>query len=477
MTGSSYPPTYDGVGADAYLEWEIAIDNIFATRCMCPRRKVKNAASVLRHSALVWWDSLSSSDKPQTWIDMKLLMRETFVNPPPALNSYNEVQNIEDQSIDISLATPNLLQDAEQKQEDKDGLDKNEELTSSCENSEPSLHNAPITLAEIESKGNAHGAALMDGEVSFDVLNSSTNHAMTEKLLVGPTLDLPLSQHDLIHIPCDKDDLPGHEHESTEPHVFAEFTNVIHVASDTDEMKLLSSLHTLGYIEFDVLCNLSNLKEKLFMCADWPWLSRHTYHVIGKYNYKGQYLIRRVYICANLNYSFVVQDCNQLSGSDTIDIHTPSIHMLPFVSTNLLQDSIDQAHVDSDQGAYRISFEYNRRRGRLFFQEGEDDESTTPSDMTIDYKVSSFQINLSSGFENKLLTNDLIIVRNHGDDEEDVGEEFGGMVDQQGQPSRVGGPIQVEFESASESRSSNHQNQRPGRIRSPFGMLFIWMEI
>ena len=32
MTGSSYPPTYDGVGADAYLEWEIAIDNIFATR-------------------------------------------------------------------------------------------------------------------------------------------------------------------------------------------------------------------------------------------------------------------------------------------------------------------------------------------------------------------------------------------------------------------------------------------------------------
>ena len=72
-------------------------------------------------------------------------MRETFVNPPPALNSYNEVQNIEDQSIVISLATPNLLQDAEQKQEDKDGMDKNEELTSSCENSEPSLHNAPIT--------------------------------------------------------------------------------------------------------------------------------------------------------------------------------------------------------------------------------------------------------------------------------------------------------------------------------------------
>ena len=107
---------------------------------------------------------------------------------------------------------------------------------------------------------------------------------------------------------------------------------------------------------------------------------------------------------------------------------------------------------------------------------GAGDEGMTPSDTTIDYKISSFQINLSSGFENKLLPNDLIIVRNHGDDEEDVGEEFRGVVDQQEQPSRVGGPIQVEFESASESRSSLHQNQRPGRIRSPFGMLFMWME-
>ena len=187
-------------------------------------------------------------------------------------------------------------------------------------------------------------------------------------------------------------------------------------------------------------------------------------------------MIHRVYICANLNSFFVVQDCNQLSGSDTIDNHTPSIPMLPFVSINFLQDSINKAHVNSDQGAYRISFEYHRRRGRLFFQEGEDDESTTHSDTTIDYKVSSFQINLSSEFENKLLPNDLIIVRNHGDDDEDVGEQFGGVVDQQGEPSRVGGPFQVEFESASESRSSPHQNQCPGSIRSPFGMLFIWME-
>jgi len=43
MIGSSYPPTYDGISADEYMEWKIAKDNIFATRFMCPRRKVKNA--------------------------------------------------------------------------------------------------------------------------------------------------------------------------------------------------------------------------------------------------------------------------------------------------------------------------------------------------------------------------------------------------------------------------------------------------
>ena len=56
------------------------LDNIFATRFLCLRRKVKNASSVLRHFSLSWWEYLDPSDKPQTWIDMKILMRETFVH-------------------------------------------------------------------------------------------------------------------------------------------------------------------------------------------------------------------------------------------------------------------------------------------------------------------------------------------------------------------------------------------------------------
>jgi hypothetical protein len=46
MAGSSYPPTYDGIGAVDYEKCEMAIDKIFANRFMCARRKVKNATSV-----------------------------------------------------------------------------------------------------------------------------------------------------------------------------------------------------------------------------------------------------------------------------------------------------------------------------------------------------------------------------------------------------------------------------------------------
>ena len=70
---------------------EISIDNIFANRFMCPKRKVINEVSVLRLSALTWWESLSPLDKPQTWDDMKFLMRKTFANPSHIVNSYDEV--------------------------------------------------------------------------------------------------------------------------------------------------------------------------------------------------------------------------------------------------------------------------------------------------------------------------------------------------------------------------------------------------
>jgi hypothetical protein len=104
----SSPPTYDGVGADEYIAWESKIDNIFTHCYMCERRKIKNASSVLRHLASIWWESLSFSDKPHTWNDMKNLMRENFIIPSLVINSYDEEHQL-DQSPIIPPTVPNLL--------------------------------------------------------------------------------------------------------------------------------------------------------------------------------------------------------------------------------------------------------------------------------------------------------------------------------------------------------------------------------
>ena len=218
---------------------------------------------------------------------MKDLMRENFVNPSLVINSNDEVHQL-DQSLVIPPAMPNLLQDNVQKSEDD--VTENEMLTVSCDNSEPST----ITPAEHESKGKAHGATLMEGENNFNVLNSSTNHAIIEQLLVEPSLDLSLSHDNLLDVPCNKDELVDDASvlHVLEPTTCAENKHVIHIATKTNEFKLLSSLHTLGYIEFNVLCNLDYLEESLFKYANLPWFSKHTYHVIGKYNNKGQYMCR-----------------------------------------------------------------------------------------------------------------------------------------------------------------------------------------
>jgi hypothetical protein len=192
---------------------------------------------------------------------------------------------------------------------------------------------------------------------------------------VEPSLDLSLSHGDLLDVSCDKDAWCA---TTSILHAGAENKLVMHVSSRSDELHLLSSLHTLGYIEFDDLCNLDSLEERIFEHPDLPWLSRHSYHVIGKYNNKGQYMVHRIYICTNLNSPFVVQDYDRLEGNHytttfpcsshsfvrnkMVDFQEgkhhwflPSIPALSFLGTNLLQDSVAKHFVSSAHDAYMLA--------------------------------------------------------------------------------------------------------------------------
>ena len=98
-----------------------------------------------------------------------------------------------------------------------------------------------------------------------------------------------------------------------EQNTCAENKKLIPINAEKEELKLLSSLNTLGYIEFDTLCALSSLREN-FLYAELPWLSRCTYHFIGKYNCNGEYMVHRIYICLNMKSPFVVQQYDQSEG-------------------------------------------------------------------------------------------------------------------------------------------------------------------
>jgi hypothetical protein len=131
--------------------------------------------------------------------------------------------------------------------------------------------------------------------VSMD--DTKNNLSNSINIMPSDKSELPLLQEDCLVVPCDKEELCGDntiismpqlenklDDVASDPINCAKIRTFNPITSVHDELKLLYFLNTLGYIEFDVLCNLNNLEEKLSFSAKLPWLSKHTYHVIRRYN-------------------------------------------------------------------------------------------------------------------------------------------------------------------------------------------------
>jgi hypothetical protein len=68
--------------------------------------------------------------------------------------------------------------------------------------------------------------------------------------------------------------------------------------------------------------------------------------------------------------------------------------------------------------------------------------------------VISFLRNYSCAFESSMLPNDLIILRNEGEDQQGCGKDLGGVEDQRGRPDQDGSPNRFDFVSVSDSSNS-----------------------
>jgi hypothetical protein len=72
----------------------------------------------------------------------------------------------------------------------------------------------------------------------------------------------------------------------------------------------------------------------------------------------------------------------------------------------------------------------------------------------LNLKVISFLRNYSCAFESSMLPNDLIVLRNEGEDQQGRGKDLRGMEDQRGCPDQDGSPDRFDFVSVSDSRNS-----------------------
>jgi hypothetical protein len=122
----------------------------------------------------------------------------------------------------------------------------------------------------------------------------STYHATREQQIVEIIADLPLLHGDLLFDPCDKEELCDHTslksttqlvHGHVQSDLNDEHVVVPHVRcvnNENKELKLISSLNTLGYTEFDILCNLNCLQKKLFQNCISPCFDHCSFYGIGK---------------------------------------------------------------------------------------------------------------------------------------------------------------------------------------------------
>jgi hypothetical protein len=194
---------------------------------------------------------------------MKILMREKF--------SQNDLA---EHIFIVSSSMPNILQDNAQNKEDY--TEENEVIIISHEVLELSTDLAQTTSAN-ESKGIDFGVKNTHNEYNFDAPDLSTINVYVEQPIVEHFSNLSLSQDDCLVVPFDKEELCDnsliiplaqlsnqHDASNLESKISAANKHIITIGSIKEEMRLVYYLNTLGYIEVNDLCNLNNLKEKLF---------------------------------------------------------------------------------------------------------------------------------------------------------------------------------------------------------------------
>jgi hypothetical protein len=78
----SIPPFNGSYDVDAYLDWEMTVEQKFSSHLVPEQHRVRQATSEFKDFALIWWNELATLGlQPHTWDRLKTAMHQRFVPP------------------------------------------------------------------------------------------------------------------------------------------------------------------------------------------------------------------------------------------------------------------------------------------------------------------------------------------------------------------------------------------------------------
>jgi hypothetical protein len=76
----SIPPFNGSYDAEAYLDWEMTVEQKFSSHLVPEQHRVRQATRESKDFALIWWNELATLGlQPHTWDELKTIMRQRFV--------------------------------------------------------------------------------------------------------------------------------------------------------------------------------------------------------------------------------------------------------------------------------------------------------------------------------------------------------------------------------------------------------------
>jgi hypothetical protein len=98
----SIPPFNGSYDADAYLDWEIIVEQKFSSHLVLEQHCVRQATSEFKICALISWNELATLGlQPHTWDGLKTAMRQRFVPPSYQHDLRKKLQHLDQGDMSV----------------------------------------------------------------------------------------------------------------------------------------------------------------------------------------------------------------------------------------------------------------------------------------------------------------------------------------------------------------------------------------